>query len=708
MDKIPTLPKHRPRHRVASADDKTGIEEIEVDTKPIEQNCEVAGDQHKILSHRPQLEKRIEHPSLDVEEAVENDNNAKNISDTEKTERKSPQMPKGRPSIKKRLSTEEPSIPKIPSHHPKGRLRSGNKAHDELRKGESEQIINDQTESELNYNDEHHADESESSDKHIQDVSTLLPKERKLTDDISFNAVVNDTPASLNCSIPRKSTTVSANSESGYDTVIDMYKKSPESPISIKDDTNDSNDASEMNPERNVLDQENTCSSKVPTPRRYDDNAKGDLKLSSVLLPANTDGDDLKERKAVHIDKIDAVKSKTENPEADLSQNVSSVKKSKTISEISLEKKVQPPKPKKKRPMVPKKPSSKIAQFQAMLQQQQEHDLGFLNKRAPVLPSHRPRKHDLASASYDNHEPEKDASREQFSSKLNGMFGMKMNGIPLPGMVLPEVKSQMPVSRSDSGKKEPSKPQSRQLGARRRARAPRGRRLPKSVGNVVEVNDETLGTKTKFTVFAEDSWKMDFEDPEMKNEGDSTRPEDSDIKAEDDGIKAEDDVIKAEDDVIKPGDNGVKSTDAEGEGPKIVPNKHIAEHQTVTHEQKNYTNNEDGTQIESSEDTVHVGLESDTPSLDETIIQSSSANLESRSDSLNEQADVSEIECAHKGECANGNNASVKDEQVDFEEDNSKDSAFSNTEISESLHKQADITTREYKDAPSAEKEVEQ
>ncbi len=662
----------------------------------------------------PQLEKRIEHANLDVEEAVENDNNAKNISDTENAEPKSPQTPKSRPPIKKRLSTEEPSIPKIPSHHPKGHLRSGNKAHDELRKGESDQI-----ESELNYN-EHQADESESNDKHIQDVSTLLPKERKLTDDISSNAVINDTPASLNRSTPRKSTTVSTNSESGYDTVIDMYKKNTESPSSIKDDANDSNDVSEMTPERNELDQENTSASEVPAARRYDDNAKGDLKLSGVLLPAKTDGDNLKELKAVHADKIDAVKSKTENPEADMSQKVSSVIKSKTISEISLEKKAHPPKPKKKRPIVPKKPTSKIAQFQAMLQQQQEHDLGFLNKRAPVLPSHRPRKHNLASASDDNHEPEKDASREQFSSKLNTMFGMKMNGIPLPGMVLPEVKSQMPVSRSDSDKNEPSKPQSRQLGARRRARAPRGRRLPKSVGNVVEVNDETLGTKTKFTVFAEDSWMMDFEDSEIKNEGDGIRPDKSDIKP-DDVIKL-DDVIKPQDSDIKPGSNdikpedddikleniGVKSTNEEGEGQKIVPNKHIAENQTVKDEQKNYTNNEDGMQIESKEDTVHVGLENNIPSLDETSTKSFSANLESRSDSLNEQADTSDIEYVQKGESTNVNNASVKDEQADFEEDKSKDSAFCNTEMSESLHKQADITTMEPEDAPSAEKEIDQ
>ena len=642
----------------------------------------------------PQLEKRIEHANLDVEEAVENDNNAKNISDTENAEPKSPQMPKSRPPIKKRLSTEEPSIPKIPSHHPKGHLRSGNKAHDELRKGESDQI-----ESELNYN-EHQADESESNDKHIQDVSTLLPKERKLTDDISSNAVINDTPAGLNRSTPRKSTTVSTNSESGYDTVIDMYKKNTESPSSIKDDANDSNDVSEMTPERNELDQENTSASEVPIARRYDDNAKGDLKLGGVLLPAKSDGDNLKELKAVHADKIDAVKSKTENPEADMSRNVSSVIKSKTISEISLEKKAHPPKPKKKRPMVPKKPTSKIAQFQAMLQQQQEHDLGFLNKRAPVLPSHRPRKHNLASASDDNHEPEKDASREQFSSKLNTMFGMKMNGIPLPGMVLPEVKSQMPVSRSDSDKNEPSKPQSRQLGARRRARAPRGRRLPKSVGNVVEVNDETLGTKTKFTIFAEDSWMMDFEDPEIKNEGDGIRPDKSVIKP--------DDVIKPDSNDTKLEDIDVKSTNEEGEGPKIVPNKHIAEHQTVKDEQKNYTNNEDGTQIESREDTVHVGLENNIPSSDETSTKSSSANLESRSDSLDEQADASDIEYVQKGESTNVNNASVKDEQADFEEDKSKDSAFSNTEMSESLHKQADITTIEPEDAPSAEKEIEQ
>ncbi|KAH3663462.1 hypothetical protein OGATHE_004211, partial [Ogataea polymorpha] len=75
------------------------------------------------------------------------------------------------------------------------------------------------------------------------------------------------------------------------------------------------------------------------------------------------------------------------------------------------------------KPVVPKKPSSKIAAFQQMLAERQQQDMGFFKPKPPV-PTKRPTRKNT-----------EDAEEQQHS--VPAAAPKPMMGFPLPGMAFP-------------------------------------------------------------------------------------------------------------------------------------------------------------------------------------------------------------------------------------------------------------------------------
>ncbi|VEU23387.1 DEKNAAC104569 [Brettanomyces naardenensis] len=176
-------------------------------------------------------------------------------------------------------------------------------------------------------------------------------------------------------------------------------------------------------------------------------------------------------------------------------------------------------KSKKPPPRVPKKPSSRIAQFQQMLQQQQKQDLGLLGKRSsPKIPSHRPKR---ASS-----EEESEKGTDSSYSSFEHTFPKGVSGIPLPGIALPGMAfgASSPFTMAHADVKEDVGSSTVSDHRRGRARGPRGRKLPGGVQKTISVNDETLGMN-KFDIFVEDSWRFTFLRPQKAEESEKADTE---------------------------------------------------------------------------------------------------------------------------------------------------------------------------------------
>jgi hypothetical protein len=175
----------------------------------------------------------------------------------------------------------------------------------------------------------------------------------------------------------------------------------------------------------------------------------------------------------------------------------------------------------KRPPPVPKKPSSKIAAFQEMLQKQQQADMGLFVKHKPTIPRTRPTpKHTIERSSTpdstDDGEgkaptPDVDRSQSQFAQSLNGMIGVGLPGMAFGGNPFAAMKQARESGASDGegdladDKNEKSKVQDIR---RSRARGPRGRKLPGEVNKSVEINDGTLGNK--FSIVSCELWELDM------------------------------------------------------------------------------------------------------------------------------------------------------------------------------------------------------
>ncbi|CAI4065622.1 hypothetical protein SUVZ_09G1600 [Saccharomyces uvarum] len=135
-------------------------------------------------------------------------------------------------------------------------------------------------------------------------------------------------------------------------------------------------------------------------------------------------------------------------------------------------------------PPVPKKPSSRIAAFQEMLQKQQQQDLRNNEPSPSITGSLDTAKQDPKPSTAGN------TVKTNFTNKLNGLFA-------LPGMVNP---GQLPASlgkklsspSTESTGEQHEQPQARStpLNGTRRARGPRGRKLPSKVAAVEKVEED--------------------------------------------------------------------------------------------------------------------------------------------------------------------------------------------------------------------------
>ncbi|AMD20755.1 HDR012Wp [Eremothecium sinecaudum] len=154
-------------------------------------------------------------------------------------------------------------------------------------------------------------------------------------------------------------------------------------------------------------------------------------------------------------------------------KNVSSTPRSTNASSTS------PQKP-KNRPLVPKKPSSKIAAFQEMLQRQQAEHLGSKHFE----------EHNHSSVN------KVGTSRANFAQNLNGLFSL--SGKPplqLSPSVVKKQSSHSPDSTNEYKSKSPSdSSDSRETMSadvrQSRARGPAGRKLPRGLANLEKVNPE--------------------------------------------------------------------------------------------------------------------------------------------------------------------------------------------------------------------------
>ncbi|ODV83143.1 hypothetical protein CANARDRAFT_30235 [[Candida] arabinofermentans NRRL YB-2248] len=197
--------------------------------------------------------------------------------------------------------------------------------------------------------------------------------------------------------------------------------------------------------------------------------------------------------------------------------------------ETSVELPTQSIKPKKiPPPKVPKKPSSKIAEFQQMLAQRQQEDVANFRPKPFVRTTPR------AVASNDDNEEGKEgegdgeegkSSKEEpvtrkvgklnsmFTQNLNGMLGVGLPGMVMPGMLMQskQESSQKEEEEEGEGEGEGEEKVEQVKDLRRgRAKGPRGRKLPNSVKSKLVVDDESLGNVRKYQIFTGELWNVNF------------------------------------------------------------------------------------------------------------------------------------------------------------------------------------------------------
>lgn len=189
---------------------------------------------------------------------------------------------------------------------------------------------------------------------------------------------------------------------------------------------------------------------------------------------------------------------------------------------------------KKLPPRVPKKPSSKIAAFQHMIEQQQQQDMGnLLRGKGPQIPMKRP---SIKTSVSTESEPEAIESKSGPPSRVNSKFSQNLNGlfaggVPLPGMAmgtdqLSALKAQR-ITTNDEADGTSIGGEKVNDVRRGRGRGPKGRKLPTNVKEIVEVNDQTLGNNSR-GIAVQNLWTFSFKADE-KVEEKSEKPEDPDV-----------------------------------------------------------------------------------------------------------------------------------------------------------------------------------
>lgn len=156
-------------------------------------------------------------------------------------------------------------------------------------------------------------------------------------------------------------------------------------------------------------------------------------------------------------------------------------------SDINISSEPEPPTIKKRAaPPVPKKPSSRIAAFQEMLQKNQLEQLqGSNQQRQPFA-------NPGSNGSQEKMDVAHDDGKLQFRQNLNALFA-------IPGAPAPVGIPTLPVNKSEANKSQENarekQNESSPIARQRRAKGPRGRKLPSTVATIEKVQNEANGNE---------------------------------------------------------------------------------------------------------------------------------------------------------------------------------------------------------------------
>ncbi|SCU89072.1 LADA_0E13542g1_1 [Lachancea dasiensis] len=177
-----------------------------------------------------------------------------------------------------------------------------------------------------------------------------------------------------------------------------------------------------------------------------------------------------------------------------------------TVEQTTADMPKVPSRPAKRAP--PKKPSSKIAAFQEMLKQQQLQDQSKQGGRA-----------------LEDGNTLSSGGRNKIATSLNGIFGIP--GMVPPGQAL-SVSSRKPEVNEATKSPENSPPIKQERTPdvpQRRAKGPRGRKLPAHLANVEKVD----ASANKCDVQVTRVWSLQFHNTK-RGSGSETRSQESDLK----------------------------------------------------------------------------------------------------------------------------------------------------------------------------------
>lgn len=230
---------------------------------------------------------------------------------------------------------------------------------------------------------------------------------------------------------------------------------------------------------------------------------------------------------SVQKEELPNVEKKLKSEEHDSSQG--------STGEESRIPKVPSERPKRRAPPVPKKPSSRIAAFQEMLQKQQQQDL-HNNGASPATTAST----DIAKKHTDSYTASS-STKADFTNKLNGLFALP--GMVNPGQIPPSLDKKLcsPDAEPTVGKKEQPQAKNGPLGNTRRARGPRGRKLPSKVASVEKVEEDD--NTNKIEIF--NNWNVYSFSSKQKNSTDTTPSEQLTILSGEQAEKALDEKAKS-------------------------------------------------------------------------------------------------------------------------------------------------------------------
>lgn len=266
-----------------------------------------------------------------------------------------------------------------------------------------------------------------------------------------------------------------------------------------------------------------------------------------------------------------------------------------------------PSRPNKMPPPKPKKLSSKIAAFQQFLN----------NEPEPAKPSPKPKTDTRGKLS---------SSHMKFAQNLQGIMG---KGIPLPGMMDPRMRSneslvegkgveeddKYPDKTGDTGEATEDKEENKPI---RRAKGPKGKRLPKNLSTPVNIE-----SSNKFKIATGDLWTVEVrpkEQVEVKLEdmpgiegGESSETGNSERMAVDDEKHVEDSKPDSHDDIVD-------EVAANNDNPVEADNQESLSKEGGSFEEENIT---ESRKVENLDEEFDFGTPSQTePSEDSTNYQS--------------------------------------------------------------------------------------